>query len=178
MARELSRAGETDTVTPNTAIEQRVHQVLDGLEVPYEAIPIDASFADTAAFCEHYGFPLDHAVNAIIVGSKKEPRQYCACLVLATMRLDVNHTVRKLMGVSRVSFASADDTIALTGMMIGGVTVFALPAELPIYIDAPIMALDYVILGGGSRSMKIKVSPEALRRLPNASLLPGLGVGP
>src|SRR3712207_2698049 len=99
VARELSRAGETDTVTPNTAIEQRVHQVLDGLEVPYEVIPIGASFADTAAFCEHYGFPLDHAVNTIIVGSKKEPRQYCACLVLATMRLDVNHTVRKLMGV-------------------------------------------------------------------------------
>jgi prolyl-tRNA editing enzyme YbaK/EbsC (Cys-tRNA(Pro) deacylase) len=178
VARELSRAGETDTVPPSTAIEQRVRQVLDGLEVPYEVISIDAAFADTTAFCEHYGFPLDHSVNTIIVGSKKEPRQFCACLVLATVRLDVNRTVRKLMGASRVSFASAEDTMALTGMMIGGVTVFALPAELPIYIDAPIMALDYVILGGGSRSVKIKVSPEALRRLPNASLIPGLGVGP
>ena len=170
--------GETNTVTQSPAIEQRVHHILDGLEVPYEVIPIDASFADTMAFCERYGFPLDHSVNTIIVGSKKEPRQYCACLVLATMRLDVNHTVRKLMGVARASFASADDTSALTGMMIGGVTVFALPDELPIYIDAPIMALDYVILGGGSRSMKIKVSPEVLGRLPHTSIIPGLGVGP
>jgi prolyl-tRNA editing enzyme YbaK/EbsC (Cys-tRNA(Pro) deacylase) len=175
---ELSRKGETDTVTESAAIERRIHKVLDGLEVPYEVISIDAVFADTTAFCERYGFPLDHSVNTIIVGSKKEPKQYGACLVLATTRLDVNRTVRKLMGVSRVSFASADDTIALTGMMIGGVTVFALPAELPIYIDAPIMALDYVILGGGSRSLKIKVSPEVLGRLPHTSIVPGLGIGP
>lgn len=164
-------------MTQHTAIEQRVYQVLEGLAVPYEAIVIDPEYADTAAFCEHYGFPAGHSVNTIIVGSKKEPKQYCACLVLATTRLDVNRTVRKLMGASRVSFASADDTMALTGMMIGGVTVFALPAELPIYVDASIMALDYVILGGGSRSLKIQVSPTVLEHLPQVSIVPGLGVG-
>lgn len=178
MGMERSREGEFATVTQSTEIEQQVRQVLDGFEVPYELIPIDAAFADTAAFCERYGFPLDHSVNTIIVSSKKEPKQYCACLVLATTRLDVNRTVRKLMGVPRASFASADDTVALTGMMIGGVTVFALPAELPIYVDAQIMSLDYVILGGGSRSLKIKVSPEVLNRLPQASIIPELGVGP
>jgi prolyl-tRNA editing enzyme YbaK/EbsC (Cys-tRNA(Pro) deacylase) len=159
------------------AIEERVRQVLADLGLPYELIPIDAAFADTALFCERYGFPLEHSVNTIIVGSKKEPKQYCACLVLATTRLDVNHAVRKLMGASRVSFASADDTIALTGMMIGGVTVFALPPELPIYVDAQIMTLDYVILGGGSRSLKIKISPEALKHLPTMQVIPALSIG-
>jgi len=157
-------------------IEQRVRRVLDGLDVPYELIPIDADYADTAAFCERYGFPMDHSVNTIIVGSKKEPKQYCAGLVLATTRLDVNRTVRKLMGVSRASFASAEDTMALTGMMIGGVTVFALPPELPVYVDEKIMALDYIILGGGSRSLKIKVEPGVLKRLPNTTVVPGLGL--
>jgi len=152
-----------------------VRQVLDDLGVPYEVISIDAAYADTAAFCERYRFPLDHSVNTIIVSSKKEPRQHCACLVLATSRLDVNHTVRKLMGVSRASFASAEDTMTLTGMMIGGVTVFALPRQLPIYIDEMIMALDYVILGGGSRSLKIKISPEVLERLLNTNIVRGLG---
>jgi prolyl-tRNA editing enzyme YbaK/EbsC (Cys-tRNA(Pro) deacylase) len=174
---ELAEKGESTIVPQSPEIEQQVRQVLDGLEVPYELIPIDTAFADTALFCERYGFPADHSVNTIIVGSKKEPRQYCACLVLATTRLDVNHGVRQLMGASRVSFASADDTIALTGMMIGGVTVFALPAELPIYIDAPIMGLDYVILGGGSRSLKIKVSPKVLKRLTNTHIVPALSVG-
>ncbi len=167
---------ETEAVTQSMEIEQRVRQVLDGLGVPYEVIPIDAGYADTVAFCERYGFPLDHSVNTIIVSSKKEPRQHCACLVLATTRLDVNHTVRKLMGVSRASFASAEETMALTSMMIGGVTVFALPRELPIYIDEMIIALDYVILGGGSRSLKIKLSPEVLKRLPNTNIVRGLSI--
>lgn len=162
-------------MTHSIEIEQRVRQVLDDLGVPYEIISIDAAYADTAAFCERYRFPLDHSVNTIIVSSKKEPRQHCACLVLATSRLDVNHTVRKLMGVSRASFASAEDTMTLTGMMIGGVTVFALPRQLPIYIDEMIMALDYVILGGGSRSLKIKISPEVLERLLNTNIARGLG---
>jgi prolyl-tRNA editing enzyme YbaK/EbsC (Cys-tRNA(Pro) deacylase) len=169
---ELSRQGEFATVMQNPAIEQRVHQVVDGLGLPYDVIPIDPNYADTAAFCERYGFPLDHSGNTIIVGSKKEPKQYCACVVLATMRLDVNHTVRKLMGVSRASFASVEETMALTGMMIGGVTVFALPPELSIYIDAPIMSLDYVILGGGSRSLKIKVAPEAAQAPPTCQSRP------
>ena len=158
-------------------IERRVVEVLGRLGVPYEWIEIDPAFADTAAFCAKYGSPLDRAGNTIIVASKKEPRQYAACVVLATTRLDVNHAVRSLMGVSKVSFASADETMALTGMLLGGVTVFALPEDLPIYVDDKLMALDWIILGSGSRSSKIKTSPEVFRRLPNARIVAGLSTG-
>ena len=36
------------------------------------------------------------------------------------------------------------------------------------------MALDFVILGGGSPSLKIKAPPELLRRLPRATVVRGL----
>ena len=152
-------------------VERRVVAVLDGLGVPYELQPIDPAFADTAAYCEHYGVPLDHAANTIIVTSKKEPRQYAACVVKATTRLDVNRAVRRLLAASRVSFASADETRALTGMLLGGVTVFALPPGLPIYVDDKVMALEWAILGSGSRSSKVRLSPEALRRLPGVQVV-------
>ncbi|PYM44969.1 MAG: hypothetical protein DME14_21400 [Candidatus Rokuibacteriota bacterium] len=155
-------------------VERRVVEVLDGLGVPYELWPIDPDYADTGPFCEKYGVPLEHSANTIIVASKKEPRQYAACVVKATRRLDVNHVVRRLMGVARLSFASADETKALTGMMIGGVTVFALPDGLPIYVDDTLMDLPWLILGGGSRSSKIRTSPEVLRRLPGAQIVAGL----
>ena len=157
-------------------IERDVTRVLDDLGVPYELITIDPAFADTAAFCARYGVSLDHSANTIVVASKKEPRQYAACVVKATTRLDVNHAVRRLLGASRVSFASADETKALTGMLIGGVTVFALPPELPIYVDEGLMSLPWLILGGGSRSLKIKTSPDVFRRLPNASIVAGLSL--
>jgi len=155
-------------------IEEKVTAVLDNLGVPYTLEPIDPAFADTAAYCERYGVPLDRAANTIIVVSKKEPRQFAACVVKATTRLDVNHAVKRLLNTNRVSFASADETRGLTGMLIGGVTVFALPPALPVYVDAQVMAHDWVILGSGSRSSKVRVSPEALRRLPGATVVEGL----
>lgn len=157
-------------------IEERVAQVLDGLGVPYELMQIDPAFADTAACCEKYGLPLDSAGNTIVVASKKEPRKFGACVVKATTRLDVNHAVRALLGTSKVSFASAAETKALTGMMIGGVTVFALPPDLPIYVDDKLMQREWVILGSGSRSSKIKIAPEVFRRIPNATIVPGLAL--
>ena len=155
-------------------IDAKVTASLQAMGVPYEVMTIDPDFADTARFCERYGIPLDKSANTIIVASKKEPRQYCACVVKATTKLDVNHAVRKLMNASRLSFATAEETQALTGMMIGGVTILALPPDLPIYVDERLMALDWLILGGGSRSTKIKTSPAVFRRLPNTTIVPGL----
>ena len=157
-------------------IEERVVHTLDSLGVPYELMQIDPAFADTAACCEKYGLPLDSASNTIVVASKKEPRKFGACVVKATTRLDVNHAVRALLGTSKVSFASAEETMTLTGMMIGGVTVFALPPDLPIYVDDKLMEREWVILGSGSRSSKIKIAPEVFRRIPNATIVPNLAL--
>jgi prolyl-tRNA editing enzyme YbaK/EbsC (Cys-tRNA(Pro) deacylase) len=156
------------------AIADRVFRALDALGVPYERVDIDPENADTARFCEVYGYPIERSANTIIVASKKEPKEYAACVVRADTRLDVNHAVRALMGVSRLSFAKPEETMALTGMAIGGVTVLALPPELPIYVDERLMALDWVILGGGDRSTKVKVAPDVFRRLPNARVVPDL----
>lgn len=170
----MGSQAERDTEHSGGEIEGRVVTVLDALGVPYELHHIDPAFADTAAYCDQYGSSPDHAANTIIVVSKKEPRQYAACVVKATRRLDGNHTVRRLMNASRISFASADETRELTGMMIGGVTVLALPPELPVYVDETIMDLPWIILGGGSRSLKIKIAPEIFRKLPGAVVVPGL----
>lgn len=159
-------------------VDQVVLQHLDASGTPYELVTIDPDYADTAQFCEHYGYSLERSVNCILVTSKSGEKQYAACLVQATRRLDVNHTVRRLMGVRRLSFASAEETVERTGMTPGGVTPFALPPEIPIYIDAPVTALDDVILGGGGRTTKIITSPAALEALPNASVIERLSLVP
>ena len=155
-------------------ITTRVVTVLDAIGVEYEIIECDPDFADTAAFCEKYGYPVDNCGNAIVVASKREPVQFATCIVKGTSRLDVNKTVRKLMGVPKASFASPEQTMELTGMMIGGVTPFALPPDVPIYADDKLMALDYVILGSGSRSSKIKIVPQVFDVLTNTQIIPGL----
>ena len=80
------------------------------------------------------------------------------------------------MGVSRLSFANAEDTVKLTGMMIGGVTPFALPDDLPIYVDAKIMDLSQLIVGGGSRSGKILIHPNELLKIPTVQVVESLSL--
>ncbi len=137
----------------------------------FEVVPCDPALADTAAFCEAYGYRPDQSANAILVVGKSEPRVYATCLVLATTRLDVNGVVRRKFGVKKASFASADETIEITGMQIGGVTPYGLPPGLPIWIDSRIMACEQVIVGGGSRDRKLLVPPASLAALPGAEVV-------
>jgi prolyl-tRNA editing enzyme YbaK/EbsC (Cys-tRNA(Pro) deacylase) len=156
------------------AIEARVRDRLAALGVEHETLACDPDFADTAAFCARYGVPPGQSANTIVVAARKEPGVACACVVLATCRLDVNHAVCDLLGVRKASFAAADQTRDLTGMMIGGVTPFGLPEDLPLYIDGHVMTQDTVVIGGGSRSMKIKLAPAGLLQLPGARVIEGL----
>ena len=158
------------------AIAQRVQAALAALGVAYEVIPVDPAFADTAQFCATYGYPPETSGNTIIVASKAGPKRYAACVLTADTRLDVNRRVRKLMGVRKASFASAEETRALTGMLIGGVTPFGLPEGVPVYVDAAVMALESVVLGGGSRSCKIEVAASALGRIVGVEVVEGLAL--
>lgn len=141
---------------------------------PFELLPCDPALADTAAFCEAYGFDPADSANTIVVIGKSSPPVYAACVVLATHRLDVNRTVRDRLGTRKASFASAEETRRLTGMEIGGVTAFGLPDDLPVWVDADVMDRERIVLGGGSRSWKVLAPPAILETLQNVEVVAGL----
>lgn len=147
---------------------------LDRLGLEYEVMDCDPELADTAAFCEAYDVPLEKSANAILVASRKPDGHNAVCVVLAHTRLDVNGTVRKRLGVRKVSFAPADVTKELTGQEIGGVTIFGLPEGLPVWLDSRVMECDWVIVGAGSRSAKIKLDPSQLRDVDGYEVVDGL----
>lgn len=149
---------------------------LSALGVPYELFPCDPALADTAAFCAAYGFAPEDSANTILVASREEQPRYVACVTLAPYRLDVNRTIRQRLGVRRASFAAAEDTAGLTGMQLGGVTVFGLPPDLPIWVDARVMDRARIVLGGGSRSWKVITSPAVFGVLYNVEVVPGLAI--
>ncbi len=147
-----------------------VLDALAGLE--HSVVPCDPDLADTAAFCEAYGYALDDSANAILVVGKSAERPIVCCVVLASTRLDVNGAVRKRLGTRRASFAGADETIERSGgMQIGGVTPFGLPVGIPVWIDAAVMTREQVIVGGGSRDRKILCPPASLAALADADIV-------
>src|SRR5262245_55498114 len=115
--------------------EEKVRAHLERLGIDHEIVPCDPALADTAAFCAAYGYAPEESANTIVVVGKSDPPRYVACVVLATTRLDVNRTVRTRLGVKKASFADPEQTKAITGMLIGGVTALGLPDDLPIWVD-------------------------------------------
>ena len=135
-----------DAATPAEPLDRSLDPVaaavrahLDELGVEAELMACDPALADTAQFCEAYGFSLDDSANTIVVTAKSDPPRHVACVALATTRLDVNGLIRRRLEARKASFAGAGDTVELTGMEIGGVTPFGLPAGLPLWIDAAVM---------------------------------------
>lgn len=153
--------------------EKKIINALDKTGTLYEILEIAPDFSDTTAFCDRYGYPPEQTCNTIIVTTRKGPKKYAVCVVLAHTRLDVNKRVKNLLGTAKASFAPADEVKDLTGMEIGGVTPLALPAGLPLYVDERVMSPAWVILGGGSRRIKIKIAPGVFIKL-GAEIVPEL----
>jgi len=162
-------------MTDATLLHPAVAGWLAAMGTPFEVMACDPALADTAAFVAHYGVPIERSANTIVVASRGSAPTYVACVLLATTSLDVNNVVRREMGVRKASFARPGPVRDVTGMEIGGVTPFGLPDDLPILVDARVMEPDWIILGGGNRSSKLRLAPEALRRLPAVRVVSDLG---
>ena len=171
-------ATDIDPTTHDPAGRARLVAALEPLGIGYELFPCDPSLADTAAFIAAYGFDPEDSANTILVVGKSDPPRYAACVVLAPNRLDVNRTVRDRLGTRKASFAPAEATRDITGMEIGGVTVFGLPDGLPIWVDGRVMGRERIVLGGGSRSWKVLAPPSILLALPGAEVVEGLATDP
>ncbi|WP_327106426.1 YbaK/EbsC family protein [Nonomuraea glycinis] len=141
---------------------------IDGVRVT----EIDPELADTAAFCERYGVPLDASANCVVVAAKRGGEtRYAACMVLATMRADVNGVVRRHLDARKASFAPMAQAVELTGMEYGGITPVGLPDDWPILVDTAVAEHPEVIIGSGVRRSKLALSGAALASLKSAYVM-------
>lgn len=137
---------------------------------------IDPDLADTAAFCEAYGSPLEASANCVVVAGKRGGEErFAACLVLATTRADVNGVVRRRLDVRKASFAPMDTAVELTGMAYGGITPLGLPGDWPVLVDAAVAAAPELVIGSGVRGSKLLIPGTVLAALPGAEVIDQLG---
>lgn len=159
----------TDTPDPDPlAVEAAVIARAKELDPDVAVIRIDPDLADTEAFCRAYGWTLEESANCLLVVAKTGELRHAACMVQASRRLDLNRHSRLLVGARKASFAPTEDTVAITGMVPGGVTPIGLPVDLRLFIDAGVAAQERVIIGGGGRGVKLHIATRALLDLPGA----------
>ena len=79
-------------------------------------------------------------------------------------------TLRRYLAVSRVTMASPEEVLAVTGYEIGAVSPFGLPTPLPVLVDDKVFARAEVSIGSGERGVTVILSAEDLRRALQAAL--------
>jgi len=171
-----SPQGNLDWTSPAEAADHLAAPVLAALQagqLPGARVAvIDPTLADTAAFCERYDVSLKASANCVVVhGRRGESEVDAAVMVLGTDRADVNKTVRKHLGVRKISFADQAGTEAATGMTSGGITPVGLPEGWPVLVDRAVAEAGPVVIGGGSRDAKILVDGAELASLPGAEVV-------
>ena len=148
-------------------------------QLPVERIAvaaIDPDVADTAAFSQRYGVPLDESANCVVIAGKREGVQrQLACVVLATTRADVNGLARRRLDVRKASFMAMDEAVVATGMEYGGITPIGLPPDWRVLVDAAVAAAESVVFGSGVRRSKLRLPGEMLAGLPGVEVVDGLG---
>lgn len=159
-------------------LDPAVAEQLLQFDVPHRAIAVAPEYGDVTGLRERYGFRPEAIANTLVIAGRTEPIAFAACVVLATSRLDINKRAAALLGLKRgrATFATPEQTAEVTGMMVGGVTVFGLPLSLLVYIDDAVMAREEILMGGGNLSSKLLIDPNTLRRLPNVDVVSGLGI--
>ena len=73
-------------------------------------------------------------------------------------------TLRRHLGVSRVTMATPDEVLAVTGFPIGAVSPFGLTTPLPVLADASVFLPDEVALVSGERGVAVILTTEARRQ--------------
>ena len=80
--------------------------------------------------------------------------------------------LRKHLGRSRISMATEDEVLAVTGYRIGTVGPFGLPNQLKVLIDAGVMLEEEVSIGSGMRNTAVILkSADLYHALKNADVV-------
>lgn len=164
-------AARPELLAPAVAAALTAPDVAAGIAAA-EVAAIDATLADTEAFCTAYDVSPAASANCVVVAGKRAGETtYAAVMVLATDRADINNVVRRHLGVRKISFAPHDDAVSLTGMEFGGITPIGLPADWPVLVDSAVVAAGAVVIGSGLRRSKVLLDGAALAALPTAEVI-------
>jgi Cys-tRNA(Pro) deacylase len=72
--------------------------------------------------------------------------------------------LRKHLGQSRLTMASEEEVLAVTGYRVGAVSPFGLPRPLKVLIDPGVLREEHISLGSGVRSVAIVMASADLKK--------------
>lgn len=149
----------------------RITALLDEQSVAYRVLPHSEPVYTVEAAAAQRGVKQEEMVKSILLRDRK--RRYVIACVTGDARLDPK-AVRDFLPEEwkRLSFASRDEILEVTGYQQGAVAPLDLPENVPVIFDEAIGRLERVNISSGDPMAGLELRPQDLVRLAKAELAP------
>jgi len=143
----------------------------EGLRARVLPMPQDTHTAEEAA--RALGTDLAHIAKTLL--AHLADGRFVLCILRGDQRLDRKKLCRAT-GAKRMSLATADEVLQVTGYSVGAVPPFPIQSALPAYMDPRVLEIDTVYCGGGDVDALLEVPTDELVRV-TCSELTDLAIG-
>jgi Cys-tRNA(Pro)/Cys-tRNA(Cys) deacylase len=138
-----------------------VTQALDCLEIPYRFFRHSGAVSSLEQAARERGQRPGQIIRSILFRLAED--DFVMVLVAGTQQVDWP-TLRRYLGITRMTMASEDEVLAVTGYPLGAVSPFGLPQPLRILADESIFVESEVSIGSGVRYSTVILRQEDLHR--------------
>lgn len=156
-------------------IRTKITDLLDRYSIIYRRLPhSEPVFTIEAAAAQREVVP-EEMVKSILLREKAEPRRYVMACVIGIARLDPQ-AVRAYLSQSgewkRLTFATAEEILAIAGYPQGAVAPLCLPDGVSVIFDEAIAHCTRVNISSGDLMLGLELSQQDLTRLARAQFAP------
>ena len=138
-----------------------VTRALDELGVDYRLFKHPGPIRSLEQAAHERGQRPEQIVRSILF--RMEEHEFILALVAGPEQI-AWPKLRAALGVSRITMASEDEVLAVTGYPRGAVSPFGLPQPLRILVDPGVWEPDEISIGSGKRGLTVILSQADLRR--------------
>lgn len=137
--------------------------------VDYEEFEYDASLGISGTDVAR---TLNEDVNMVFktLVTETNKGEHFVFIVPVAMELDLKKAA-KAAGAKKVDMLKQRDLLPLTGYVHGGCSPIGMKTKLKTFIDASAMDKEYIYVSGGKIGLQIKLSPEDLVKLTDATAI-------
>ncbi len=134
---------------------------LEALGIPHQVFRHNGPVNSLEQAAQERGQRPEQVVRSILFRLGED--QYLMALVAGPAQISWKK-LRKYIGQSRLTMASEDEVLQITGYRIGAVSPFGTTRPLRVLVDAGLLKEDQVSLGSGVRSVAIIMKTSDLMR--------------
>ena len=146
---------------------------LESLGIPHQVFSHTGEVSSLEQAAEERGQRTDQVVRSIVFRLGAD--EYLMALVAGPAQISWKK-LRNHVGQSRLTMASEEEVLAVTGYQIGTVSPFGLRRPLKVLVDPGVLAQGEVSLGSGVRGVAIIMkSADLMRGLQDAEIVSLLG---